>query len=91
MFNLFKFAWFNGAGKTTTLLILTTEERPTCGIAFVNGYNLANERSKAIKSLGICPQSINFNQNSSIFISTLEKKNFIILIFNFKRIICLNS
>ena len=33
----------NGAGKTTTFKMLTGDEIPTNGKAFINGYNLANE------------------------------------------------
>ncbi len=46
----------NGAGKTTTFKILTGELKATSGQAFINGYDIAKERSKARRSLGFCPQ-----------------------------------
>ncbi len=33
----------NGAGKTTTFKMLTGDEIPSSGRAYINGYNLANE------------------------------------------------
>lgn len=46
----------NGAGKTTTFKILTGELTATSGEAFINGYDISKERSKARRSLGFCPQ-----------------------------------
>jgi ATP-binding cassette subfamily A (ABC1) protein 3 len=46
----------NGAGKTTTFKMLTGDEIPSSGRAFVNGYNLANEQFKANDHIGYCPQ-----------------------------------
>lgn len=46
----------NGAGKTTTIQVLTGQLDSSSGLAFVNGYNIADDRLKAIRSLGYCPQ-----------------------------------
>lgn len=46
----------NGAGKSTTFKILTGELSATKGEAFINGYDIKTDRSKARRSLGFCPQ-----------------------------------
>ena len=46
----------NGAGKTTTFKILTGEINATSGKAFINGYEITKNRSKARRNLGFCPQ-----------------------------------
>ncbi|KYR01666.1 ABC transporter A family protein [Tieghemostelium lacteum] len=46
----------NGAGKSTTLNILSGDLIPTSGTVQINGYNLMNDRSKALESMGMCPQ-----------------------------------
>ncbi len=46
----------NGAGKTTTFKILTGELKATTGQAFINGYNILKDKSKARQRLGFCPQ-----------------------------------
>jgi ABC-type multidrug transport system ATPase subunit len=56
IFNLLLFEGLNGAGKTTTLEILTGGLDATSGEAFINGYNIKNNRLNAIRSLGYCPQ-----------------------------------
>ena len=46
----------NGAGKTTTFKILTGEIKPTSGKAYINGFDILKEKSKARRNLGFCPQ-----------------------------------
>jgi ABC-type multidrug transport system ATPase subunit len=46
----------NGAGKTTTFKMCTGLEDPTSGTAFVNGYDIVRSRSRAQRSMGLCPQ-----------------------------------
>ena len=50
----------NGAGKTSTLGILTGDIAPTCGEAFVAGYDVSGTVvggvAKARKNIGFCPQ-----------------------------------
>ena len=43
----------NGAGKTTTILMLSTMLEPTSGTAFVNGFNVSDNRDDVRKSIGI--------------------------------------
>ena len=38
----------NGAGKTTILKILTGEIKQTSGSAYINGFDVSNEKSKAL-------------------------------------------
>eukprot|EP01133_Synstelium_polycarpum_P012781 gene12781-14996_t len=46
----------NGAGKTTTLSMLAGDIVPTSGAASINGHDLITARSKALHSIGSCPQ-----------------------------------
>lgn len=46
----------NGAGKTSTFRILTGEYGPTTGEAYISGYNVVTELSKARYNIGYCPQ-----------------------------------
>ena len=46
----------NGAGKTTTLKIIAGLEEPTSGYACVDGYNSVTNRTRAQRSMGVCPQ-----------------------------------
>ncbi len=48
----------NGAGKTTTFKILTGELTATSGSAYINGYDITKNKSKARQNLGFCPQVI---------------------------------
>ena len=44
----------NGAGKSTTMSILTGDTDATSGAAYLNGFPLADPRTKL--SIGYCPQ-----------------------------------
>lgn len=46
----------NGAGKTTTFKMLTGEERPTFGHAWIQGISLIKNLTKANQHVGYCPQ-----------------------------------
>ena len=45
-----------GAGKTTLLKLVSGQELPTTGVAFINKYNIVTHRSLAQRSMGLCPQ-----------------------------------
>jgi ABC-2 type transport system ATP-binding protein len=42
----------NGAGKTTSMKVLTSLIRPDSGTASINGFNVAKEPTRALKSVG---------------------------------------
>jgi len=46
----------NGAGKTTTLGMLTGDQAPTEGNAWVNGHSIINEMQAVRRGVGFCPQ-----------------------------------
>jgi len=46
----------NGAGKTSSLSMLSGDIMPTSGEMYINGYDVVGERSKALESIGSCPQ-----------------------------------
>ncbi len=48
----------NGAGKTTLIRILTTQLRPTAGVAYVFGLNVAREGSKIRRLISYVPQEM---------------------------------
>lgn len=52
----FGFLGTNGAGKTTTLSMLTGEECPTDGAAFVFGTEVRSNPKSARQHIGYCPQ-----------------------------------
>ncbi|XP_048142031.1 LOW QUALITY PROTEIN: ABC transporter A family member 1 [Rhodamnia argentea] len=52
----FGFLGTNGAGKTTTLSMLTGEEYPTGGTAFVFGKDIRSNPKAARRHIGYCPQ-----------------------------------
>lgn len=46
----------NGAGKTTMLKIVSGLDEPTSGRAYVNGFNIVEDKQAAQRSMGLCPQ-----------------------------------
>ncbi|KAG4214601.1 hypothetical protein ERO13_A01G131111v2 [Gossypium hirsutum] len=52
----FGFLGTNGAGKTTTLSMLTGEESPTEGTAFIFGKDISSNPEAARRHIGYCPQ-----------------------------------
>ncbi|XP_031398981.1 ABC transporter A family member 1 isoform X1 [Punica granatum] len=52
----FGFLGTNGAGKTTTLSMLTGEEYPTDGTAFIFGRDIRSDPKAARRHIGYCPQ-----------------------------------
>ncbi|KAK4797503.1 hypothetical protein SAY86_029829 [Trapa natans] len=52
----FGFLGTNGAGKTTTLSMLTGEEYPTDGTAFIFGQDIRSNPKAARRHIGYCPQ-----------------------------------
>lgn len=52
----FGFLGTNGAGKTTTLSMLSGEERPTAGTAFIFGKDMSSNPKDAQWHIGYCPQ-----------------------------------
>ncbi|KAK0597531.1 hypothetical protein LWI29_026223 [Acer saccharum] len=52
----FGFLGTNGAGKTTTLSMLSGEEYPTDGTAFVFGKDICSNPKAARRLIGYCPQ-----------------------------------
>ncbi|CAL5351927.1 hypothetical protein CsSME_00039457 [Camellia sinensis var. sinensis] len=52
----FGFLGTNGAGKTTTLSMLSGEERPSDGTAFIFGKDISSNPKAARRHIGYCPQ-----------------------------------
>ncbi|KAK9157371.1 hypothetical protein Scep_003945 [Stephania cephalantha] len=52
----FGFLGTNGAGKTTTLSMLSGEEGPTSGTAFIFGTDICSQPKAARRHVGYCPQ-----------------------------------
>eukprot|EP00455_Lapot_gusevi_P047022 TRINITY_DN6288_c0_g4_i3.p1 TRINITY_DN6288_c0_g4~~TRINITY_DN6288_c0_g4_i3.p1 ORF type:complete len:421 (-),score=131.40 TRINITY_DN6288_c0_g4_i3:151-1230(-) len=52
----FGFLGVNGAGKSTTLKILTGDEVPSLGQAFISNHNIASEPEVVRRLMGYCPQ-----------------------------------
>ncbi|KAL6987169.1 Phospholipid-transporting ATPase abca1 [Sarracenia purpurea var. burkii] len=52
----FGFLGTNGAGKTTTLSMLSGEERPSDGTAFIFGRDIRSNSKAAHQHIGYCPQ-----------------------------------
>eukprot|EP00403_Amphidinium_massartii_P019270 CAMPEP_0178412742 /NCGR_PEP_ID=MMETSP0689_2-20121128/22173_1 /TAXON_ID=160604 /ORGANISM="Amphidinium massartii, Strain CS-259" /LENGTH=1483 /DNA_ID=CAMNT_0020034001 /DNA_START=1 /DNA_END=4452 /DNA_ORIENTATION=+ len=46
----------NGAGKTTTMRMITGDLDPCIGDVWLGGWSITNNRDKARKHLGYCPQ-----------------------------------
>ena len=56
----------NGAGKTTTVGILTTRVRPTGGVAWVAGVDVAADPVRARRLVAVVPQRNNLDRSLSI-------------------------
>ncbi|XP_052174030.1 ABC transporter A family member 1 isoform X3 [Diospyros lotus] len=52
----FGFLGTNGAGKTTTLSMLSGEEHPSDGTAFIFGKDISSNPKSAHRHIGYCPQ-----------------------------------
>ncbi|KAL9409139.1 hypothetical protein AB3S75_047510 [Citrus x aurantiifolia] len=52
----FGFLGTNGAGKTTTLSMISGEEYPTDGTAFIFGKDIRSDPKAACRLIGYCPQ-----------------------------------
>ncbi|XP_017035646.1 phospholipid-transporting ATPase ABCA3 [Drosophila kikkawai] len=50
------FLGHNDSGKTTTFRMLAGIEQPDAGDITINGYDLATQERKALRSLSLCPQ-----------------------------------
>ena len=48
----------NGSGKTTLMRVLTTQFRPTAGVARVFGYDVVKDDAKVRKIIGYVPQEM---------------------------------
>ncbi|HEY6409872.1 MAG TPA: ABC transporter ATP-binding protein [Ktedonobacteraceae bacterium] len=53
----------NGAGKTTTIGILTTNVRPTSGIAHIMGINVATDPMSVKQRIAVVPQQSNLDRS----------------------------
>ncbi|KPA75144.1 ATP-binding cassette protein subfamily A member 7 putative (ABCA7) [Leptomonas pyrrhocoris] len=53
---VFGFLGTNGAGKSSALSILTQEQPPTSGRAYVCGHDVVRDSAAAASCLGYCPQ-----------------------------------
>jgi ABC-2 type transport system ATP-binding protein len=56
----------NGAGKTTTVGILTTRVKPTAGVAWVAGVDVAADPVRARRLVAVVPQRNNLDRSLSI-------------------------
>jgi ABC-2 type transport system ATP-binding protein len=56
----------NGAGKTTTVGVLTTRVRPTGGVAWVAGVDVAADPVRARRLVAVVPQRNNLDRSLSI-------------------------
>ncbi|MFP3985803.1 MAG: ATP-binding cassette domain-containing protein [Candidatus Bathyarchaeia archaeon] len=54
---IFGFLGPNGAGKTTTINMLTGVTKPTSGTAFISGFDIMREPTKAKNEVGVVPSA----------------------------------
>ena len=52
----------NGAGKTTLIRMLTTQLRPTAGVAYVEGHDVQAEGKRVRALIGVVPQENNLDR-----------------------------
>ena len=62
---IFGFLGPNGAGKTTTIKILTGQLRPTAGKAWVNGFDVVEERQQLKPQIGVVFETQNIYERLS--------------------------
>jgi len=64
---LFAYLGPNGAGKTTSIKIMTGLTKLSSGDVYLNGFHVGKEGLMAKKQCGLVPQSINLDQELTVF------------------------
>jgi len=64
---IFAYLGPNGSGKTTTIRILTGLTRATSGDAWINGFHYEKQALDAKRQCGVVPQTINLDQELTVF------------------------